>query len=264
MPDRWERALSQAAGEEPGATLWLCGAGRRARTAASLWPGSISHWPTRLTGDETEDRRALALAVAARVRTVRTRTPLWDGPYLLAPAPIAGSQGEALLEAFVEVAEEHDMLDLVVLGRLPADLQHRARELGVALRVHGAGHAPLRAECAWLAGAAAVLVGAGPLPGMATLLRALEGPAPVVVTGNDRAACSAHRWLAERGACMAPPCADPGRILAALRDALSRGSSVREAVARGAALSAEYGGERAVASLRSDLAAQARLGDAAA
>jgi hypothetical protein len=99
---------------------------------------------------------------------------------------------------------------------------------------------------------------------MATLLRALEGPAPVVVTGNDRAAHSVHGWLAERGACMAPPCSDPERISAALRDALSRGPSVLAAVARGAALSAEYGGERAVAYLRRDLDGQARLGKAAA
>src|SRR5262249_39997694 len=155
---RWDRDLRRLARGHRDATLWICGGeDHRADEAARLWAGPSFRWPVRFTGDDDLDARALELAVAARVRTVRSRTPLWDGPYLLAPAALDDAEGEALLEAFAEIADEREMLDLVVLGTLTAGLERRARALGVGLRVHGAGSCPLRAECTWLAGAAAVL-----------------------------------------------------------------------------------------------------------
>jgi hypothetical protein len=246
----WPRALREAGTAAPGATLFVCGLddpGRGSRVRRS-WSGPVERWPTLLSGEESADRLALALAVGAR--SAGARTSLWDGAYLLAPSAPRGPDGERLLELFAELTEEHDMLDLVVLDELSVDLQGHARSLGVGLRVHGVGRAPLRAECTWLAGAAAVLVGAGSMPGLATLLRALAGPAPLLAAGDGPAARALCAWLEPHGASPIPGGEALAALPGALRQALSRSAEVRAAVERGAGLAATYTTDAAAANLR--------------
>jgi hypothetical protein len=254
-PDDWSEVLREAAGEWPGASLLVCGGhDGRAEAAARRWKGETRSWPTRLTGHADADRHAIDLALAARVQSVRSRTSLWDGKYLLAPSPLAGPAGRALLDAFADIADEHDMLDLVALGELSPELGEHARESGVALRVHGAGEAPLRAECTWLAGASAVIVGAGPLPGVATLLRALEGPAPLVVMGREPAPRALADWLGSRGALVVPDGTDASAAKV-LRCAIDRTAESRAAVSAGAAFSSRHTVESVAAILRARFAA---------
>jgi len=236
----WREAVLEFTRAGGGGTLVVAGedSPARLREIAALWPGSVKRWPTTLGPDAERNDLALRCAVAARPRAPRTRVPLWDGNYLLAPAALAGDAGRAWIEAFAFLAREQDMIDLVILAEPAPSLQRLARSLGVALRVHWIGASPLRAECLWMACASALLVG-GELPEPPALVRALECAAPLLILGDEAATRSLRDWLARYRA--TPARSAP---LDTLRAALARTPEIRAALARGAALAAEHVPER--------------------
>src|SRR5262249_4760186 len=58
---------------------------------------------------------AMDFALVDQRQATRRHLPLWDGDYLLVPAPLAGAAGAALIVAFAALARVRDGLDLVVL-----------------------------------------------------------------------------------------------------------------------------------------------------
>lgn len=89
-------------------------------------------------------------------RAARERRPLWDGEYVLAPAPLEPRAGRALLRAFARVAVDHAQLELVVLALPQPALVRHARRHGLLARVHFAGEAAGEAEWSWVENALAV------------------------------------------------------------------------------------------------------------
>jgi hypothetical protein len=167
---------------------------------------------------------ALDLALIDQRQAARRHLPLWDGDYVLVPAPLGGASGEALLGAFAALARVRDGLDLVVLGETRPEPERRARRLGVGTRVHFVGAATREAEWAWLKGAAALIAGPGPIAA-ALALRALACGCPVL--DADGAGDRLHAWLAARGASSGPP------GLAALARLVDRDTGVGAAIERG-------------------------------
>jgi len=224
--DHWCAAVRAALAERPGA--WLTCAGEPPQAPArlnGLGAAGVRPWPTRLTGEAGHDREALAAAVAARARGISARSSLWDGRYLVVPGADAEAGVPAAIDAFAGLASDHATLDLVVLGPRAERDAALARRLGVHSRVHWAGWAPLRAECAWLAGASAVLL-AGPAAADASLVvRALGAGSPIAVTGEGAVERSLVAWLGEHEAI--PASASLARLLAG-------GEPVKRACARGA------------------------------
>jgi hypothetical protein len=108
-----------------------------------LWPPAAGH--------------ACAWGVDAK-RAARGRLGLWDGDYLLSPAPLHPWGGAALLGAFARLGADLPQLDLVVLAPGQPALRRAAEELGVSARVHFAGAAWREAEWAWLEHAAAIVL----------------------------------------------------------------------------------------------------------
>jgi len=253
-PDDWPRELDRLALGAAVPTLVLAGDDSPAllHQVRSRWPGALSVWPTRLGPQATSNQRALRCAVAARPRAPRTRTPLWDGNYLLAPAALAGEAGRVWIDSFATLAVEQDMLDLVILAEPEPDLQRLARARGVSLRVHWIGASPLRAECLWMACASALLVG-GELPDASALLRSLETAVPLLVAGADPATTSMSEWLTEHGAAstLGRPAVAPA--LVALRAAIARTPEMRLVASRAAALSDRHLPERIAPVLRASL-----------
>ncbi len=178
---------------------------------------------------------ALEWGVVDGASAARRRYPLWDGDYLLVPAPLGGGVGEALIGAFAAVARERDSLDLIVLADPQPVFERQARALGVATRVHFVGAATREAEWAWLAEAAAALF-AGPGPITAGLvLRALACGCPVVASGPGGAGPGLDAWLAARGLSVAGD-----SIVAALVRTLERTPEIVQAIDRGRQLAAGH------------------------
>ena len=129
----------------------------------------------------------------------RTTVPLWDGRYLLVPAPLQGGAGHELLRVFAGLDARWDRVELVVLGPVQPEFRMAARRLSVAARVHFAGAATPEAELTWLkACCGVVLAHPGPIAA-SFVLRALACGAPVLALGSG-AAATVHGWLADRGA----------------------------------------------------------------
>jgi hypothetical protein len=180
----------------------------------------------------------------------RSRLSLWDGVFLLAPAPLGREGGKAIIDAFADAVSDRDEMDLVVCGHASEALEAHARTRGVSLRVHFVGPAPREAEAAWLATAtAAVVCGEVPLSG-GLLLRALASGCPILPTGY--AAEPIARWLTSQGNDW-----HRGRTLTeSLAAALDRTRVVQDARERGREVAAAHSGAaltaRLVAALGSD------------
>lgn len=152
--------------------------------AGEPWPGACAGLAASLVGD---------------ARIARGQLPLWDGDYLLVPAPFAGAAGEAAIDAFATLCESHDGLDLVVLADPQPAFERIARARGVGFRVHFAGRAPRDAELAWLGAAVAALVaGDAPLSG-GLVLRALARGCRLLAAPGATGAAALEAWLASHG-----------------------------------------------------------------
>lgn len=181
------------------------------------------------------------------VRTLRNRLSLWDGPFVLVPAPPSEETARGILDAFAQAADGRDEVDLVVLDHPRRRLESLANARGVGLRVHFVGPAPREAEYAWLSTAALALVpGDAPLSG-GLLLRALGlGSAPVAV---GEAAAPIGDWFESLGCAWARP-GDAEGVAEAIERALDRDDSVQRARERGREAARRFD----VASLASRLA----------
>jgi hypothetical protein len=228
----------------PDVVLWASaapGGGEAARALprspeAFWWP--TGHAPADMPGGPLAPLPGFAPpcdgSVCADERGTRALLSLWDGPFVLVPAPLSTGTADGLLEAFAQAADGRDEVDLVVLGHPGRRLEALARGHGVGQRVHFVGPAPREAEAAWLATATLALVaGDAPLSG-GLLLRALEaGCAPVPV--GEQAAPIAG-WLRSTG-CRWPGAGDPSSdsasdsasIAAAIAHGLDRGEGARRA-----------------------------------
>ena len=132
-------------------------------------------------------------------RLKRSQLPLWDGDYVLSPAPLAGQSGETALRSFAELCESNAELDFIVLADPQPTFVNLAKQLGIGLRVHFAGVAPRDAEISWLTSAvAALIVGDGPLAG-GLLLRALACGCPLVPVSGGALADHVGPWLESNG-----------------------------------------------------------------
>jgi hypothetical protein len=172
---------------------------------------------------------ALDWAIVDASALTRRQHPLWDGDYLLAPASLAGEEGEALLVTFADVAREHVALDLIVLADPQPAFERVARRLGVGMRVHFVGGATREAEWAWLKPASAMLVtGAGPIAA-GLVMRALACGCPVLGAGDHGVGPGLNAWLAARGAALT----HGGSTCAALMHLLDRPGEVDRAIERG-------------------------------
>jgi glycosyltransferase involved in cell wall biosynthesis len=169
-------------------------------------------------------------SAAESVRAVRNRLSLWDGPFVLVPAPPSEETARGILDAFAQAAGGRDEVDLVVLDHPRRRLESLANARGVGLRVHFVGPAPREAECAWLSTSALSLVpGDAPLSG-GLLLRALGlGSAPVAV---GAAAAGIADWFESLGCGWARP-GDAEGVAEAIERALDRDATVQGARERG-------------------------------
>lgn len=198
--DAWRDAVQRALDTSPHAVLLLAGdEAIERRGAFTDRNGSVRLWPTTLCGDAAEDQRALAHAMAAQAR-VSSRDSLWDGDYVVVPGVPDHAAAELVVAAFAHVAEILPSLDLVFLGDPPRALAGLAAGYDVPWRVHWAGPSPLRAECTWLAGAAAVLVTDSEAADASLALRALASGSPVFVAGRGDRARHLRDWFAAMGA----------------------------------------------------------------
>jgi hypothetical protein len=171
-------------------------------------------------------------------RAKRARLSLWDGDYVLVPAPLTGRAGEETLRAFAAVAKDRTALDLVVLAHPQLEFAEFARRLGMGARVHFAGPAPREAEFAWTAAASAAVLGtAEPISG-GLVLRALGSGCPLLPAGPDGASRLLRGWLERRGLLAAAPDALPGGAALELERMLERDTAVEQALARGQAIAA--------------------------
>ena len=163
--------------------------------------------------------------------------PLWDGEFVLAPAPLGGKAGEALLEGFAALTRAHDQVDLVVLAHPQPAWERTARSRGIGTRVHFVGPAPRQAEWGWWSQASAgVPAGPDPLSG-GLLLRALAAGCPLVAIGLDPVPAALGAWLEAAGLTLGPR---DEAVAASLGRALRRDAAVDEAVARGRAVAATH------------------------
>lgn len=182
------------------------------------------------------DRAALDWAVLDGSALARRHHPLWDGDYLLAPAPLAGDSGEDVIRAFAAAARDHDSLDLVVLAGPQPAFERIARGLGVGMRVHFVGEATREAEWAWLKpAAAAVIAGPGPITA-GLVMRALACGCPVLGAGAGGVGHALEAWLADHGAAFA----HGGSTLASLTRILDRPADLEKALERGRRESAAH------------------------
>lgn len=156
----------------------------------------------------------------------RNRLSLWDGPFVLVPAPPSDETVGLLLDAFAQAASGRDEVDLVVLDHPHPRLESLVRERGIGLRAHFVGPAPREAECAWIATAAlSLLTGDAPLSG-GLVLRALAlGSAPVAC---GTAAAPVADWLSALGCSWATP-TNADELATAIERALDRETEVQRA-----------------------------------
>lgn len=220
--------------------LWASaapGGGAPARALPREWPAWW--WPTGHAPADAATGPLAALpgfeppagaAVLDAARTGRNRLALWDGPFVLVPAPPSDATAGAILDGFARAASGRDEVDLVVLDHPHARIEALARERGATHRVHFVGPAPREAECAWLATAAvALLTGDAPLSG-GLLLRALGlGSAPVAV---GAAAAPIADWLEAHDCGWARP-RSAADVATAIERALDRDAQVQRARERG-------------------------------
>jgi putative intracellular protease/amidase len=172
-------------------------------------------------------------------RSARGRLGLWDGDYVLAPLPLAGAVGEAVLRAFADVAAERSELDLVVLAEATPWITRHAEALGIGTRVHCAGLAPRDAEWAWWSHASAAVLGGNAAFAGGLVLRALAASCPLVVPRDAAACAAAGEWLTSRGATpWGMP--DPAALAAVLETLLARDAAVETAVECGRAVAARH------------------------
>lgn len=197
---------------------------------------------------------------AEAARGPRQRLSLWDGPFVLVPAPPTGETAQELLDGFAAAAIDRDQVDLVVLDHPQRRLETLAHARGVGQRTHFVGPAPREAEAAWLATAAAVLVaGDAPVSG-GLLLRALaSGAAPVPV---GAAAAPIADWLESLGCAWARP-RDAAGIAAVIEAALDRAAGTQRAREAGREAAAAFAGGALPARLAAALAAAAPAARAA-
>ena len=196
----WRDAVAHALDASSGATLLLAGdEAIECRGAFAGHASPVCSWPTLLCGDSAQDRHALTHAIAAQAR-VSSRDSLWDGDYLVVPGVPDHAAVELVVEAFAGIAELLPSLDLVFLGDAPRDLAGLAADHDVPWRVHWAGPSPLRAECTWLAGAAAIVLTDREAAHAALALRALASGTPVFVAGEGRRARHLRAWFESMGA----------------------------------------------------------------
>lgn len=220
---------------EPSLVLWASatpGGGEAAavlRGVADAWWWPTGHAPA---GVPAGPLRALPGAAAPCAgcaleapKRARQRLSLWDGPFVLVPAPLGEATARDVLEGFASAASGRDEMDLVLLDHPNRRLEALAREHGVDVRTHFVGPAPREAEGAWLATATAVLVpGDAPLSG-GLLLRALAAGAVPIAVGA--AAAPIADWLDAAGCAWARP-----RDAEALGEAVERVLEHAEAAKR--------------------------------
>ena len=192
---------------------------------------------------------ALDWAVLDDSALARRHHSLWDGDYLLVPAPLAGDSGEELIRAFATVARDHDSFDLVVLSGPQPAFERIARGLGIGMRVHFVGEATREAEWTWLKpAAAAVIAGPGPIAA-GLVMRALACGCPVLGAGANGVGHALDAWLADHGVAFG----HGGSTLASLTRILDRPHDFELAVERGRRMSATHNvaplGDRLAAAL---------------
>ena len=241
----------------PATWWWPTGVGAALRRW-SLWP-LAGHSITTLPGGHAAAGRTVQIAGAEALDWAAhdaferpySRLPLWDGLYLVVPAPLGGDSGRALLQAFAELDARWDRVDLVVLADVQEEFQMHARALGVGARVHFAGPATADAELTWLRSAAGVaLAPSGPVAA-SLVLRALACNVPLVVLGP--LAAPVQGWLADRGALPGSWTAAklPARVL--LEDMLERNRAVESACARGLEVAQQHAAVALAARLKGAL-----------
>ena len=238
--DLLRKRLARARGDR---VLWASATPGGGEAAKLIAAGTTAHWwatghaPVRAVSGPLPALFAGAPCAGSVIEPAsgsRQRLSLWDGPFLLAPAPLGKRGGLAIIDAFAEAASDRDELDLVVCDHLDADLDAHARARGVSLRTHFVGPAPREAEAAWLATAtAAVVCGEVPLSG-GLLLRALASGCPVLPAGH--AAEPIARWLDAKGCAWAAEL----RLADAFGAALERAPDVQAARDRGRHVAAAH------------------------
>ena len=214
---------------------WPTGVGAAPRRW-SLWPGArqtITTLPggSGVTESATPGAAALDWAAHDAFERPHSKLPLWDGRYVVVPAPLGGEAGRALLQAFAELDARWDRVDLVVLADVQEDFQAHARSIGIGARVHFAGPATADAELTWLGGAAGVALASSHPVAASLVLRTLARNVPLITIGLLAAPVNA--WLTSRGALPLPWTAAKLPARALLGDALERNRAVEAACARG-------------------------------
>jgi len=221
-------------------------------TRAAWWPAGHAD-PRAEAGPLAPLDDALgAVAGCAVVSDAERRLlPLWDGPYVLVPAPPSAATAGAMMSAFASAAEGRDEVDLVVLDHPGAALSALARRAGMAQRVHFVGPSPREAEYAWLGAASMVL-----LPGDAAvaggfMLRALAAGCLLQPVGA--AAAPLATWLREQGLACANETSEEA-LAAAMDAALERDAGALAMRERARGVAARFGlaalGARITAALR--------------
>lgn len=250
LAERWRRThrdaeILIASGALGGGALGRALAGSR----VTWWPTAVAPrregWLRRggaarapELGDGSDSVAALSGAVSEPPPAGRARAPLWDGDYLLAPLPLGRAAGAALLRAFAPVSSSWSGVDLVVLAPSEPALATLARRLGIGARVHFAGLSAARAERAWFASAAAIVLGSrGPVA--ATLvMRALSFGVPMLAVEDGPLARPLREWLAREG--MDSGSAHERFGVESLARILERGAPVTRAVEIGQAIAARH------------------------
>jgi hypothetical protein len=247
-------ALGEAYGRHPPALVLVAAsspgggplAGRLPAGSSARWwpagvpggePGAAPGRPARPRGGALEPLvpEPLELGVIDPPRGGRRRLPLWDGDYLLAPAPLGGRAGHELLEAYAEMGEDACALDLVVLADPQPEFERAARSRGVGTRVHFAGPAPRGALAAWLGSAVATVLATDRPVAAGLVLHSLEGGAPVLSVGSGAGPSSTRSWLAARRLAGGTLAAGKAGLVAALDGMYERGPALRAAIERGRA-----------------------------
>ena len=216
-------------------------------------------WPTGHAGARQERGPLAALAeslapiagCAVAEDGERRRLSLWDGPYVLVPAPSSPGTAAAMIGAFARAAAGRDEVDLVVLDHPEPALESLARRAGVAQRIHFVGPTPREAEHAWLAAAAVVLLPGDTAISGGLVLRALACGCLLQPVGEAAAPLAA--WL--RGHALSWTHESGEEALAAVMDAaLEREANVLALQERARTVAAGYGiaalGTRIAALLR--------------
>lgn len=191
-------ALGARLGPASGARWWPTAA---ARPRVRWWTRSPEEGRLRSLDPDPRGplHTALAWAVADTREAIRPRLPLWDGDYVLVPAPPSPAGARAIVDAFAAVADDGVALDLVILSSRAPEALARARALGLGIRVHAAGTATGVAEWAWLADAGAVVVDAGAPLAAGLVARALASGVVPRVAGAGADADTMRAWLASVG-----------------------------------------------------------------